>query len=91
MEFREPGLHERPKVNEFYQLTTYRRPVSVEDRVFVAENGGAVLGAVRIEKKDGEQVLRGMYMHPRQVRAGIGSRLLSYIEPSVAIMHRSAD
>lgn len=84
MDCRELGHQERPRVNEFYQLTTYKRPVSGEDRVFVAEEGGTILGAVRIEKKDGVQVLRGMYMHPDHVRSGIGSVLLEHIEPVLA-------
>ena len=84
MEFRELGAGERPRVNEFYQLTTYKRPVSGEDRVFIAENGGSILGAVRVEAKAGVQVLRGMHMHPEHVRTGIGSGLLGYIEPVLA-------
>ena len=80
MKFRELEPEERPKVNAFYRLTTYRRPVSGSDRVFVAEDPDRIYGAVRIEAKDGVQVLRGMYMHPDYVRQGIGRRLLGAIE-----------
>lgn len=81
MEFRELALRERPKVNVFYQLTTYKRPVSGSDRVFVAEDNDIIYGAVRIESMSGVQVLRGMYIHPDHVRTGIGQQLLEEIEP----------
>ena len=84
MKFRELESSERPKVNAFYQLTTYKRPVSGSDRVFVAEDAGMIYGAVRIESADGVQVLRGMYMHPDYVRQGIGRRLLKAIEPPLS-------
>ena len=84
MEFRELQQFERVEVNEFYQLTAYKRPVSASDRVFVAEDSGSIFGAVRIERSDGVQVLRGMYMHPEHVGQGIGSRLLRSIEPVLA-------
>jgi GNAT superfamily N-acetyltransferase len=84
MEYSELNVAERPKVNAFYQLTTYKRPVSGSDRVFVAEEAGSIYGAVRIESLEGVQVLRGMYMHPEHVRKGIGRRLLEAIEPVLA-------
>jgi N-acetylglutamate synthase-like GNAT family acetyltransferase len=84
MKFRELAPSERPKVNAFYQLTTYKRPVSESDRVFVAEDSGMIYGAVRIESTDGVQVLRGMYMHPDYMRQGIGRKLLKAIEPSLS-------
>jgi GNAT superfamily N-acetyltransferase len=84
VEFRELDISERHKVNEFYQRTTYKRPVSGSDRVFVAEKSGSIYGAVRIETFDGVQVLRGMYMHPEHVRKGIGRELLQAIEPVLA-------
>lgn len=84
MKFRELDVDERPKVNAFYQLTTYKRPVSDADRVFVAEQAASLYGAVRIERSEGVQVLRGMYMHPDHVRKGIGRKLLLAIEPVLA-------
>ncbi|EAQ98752.1 GNAT family N-acetyltransferase [Congregibacter litoralis] len=84
MKFGELDPSERPKVNAFYQLTTYKRPVSESDRVFVAEDAGMIYGAVRIESIDGVQVLRGMYMHPDYLRQGIGRRLLKAIEPPLS-------
>ena len=84
MKFRELELSERPKVNAFYQLTKYKRPVSGSDRVFVAEEADMIYGAVRIESADGVQVLRGMYMHPDYVLQGIGRRLLNAIEPPLS-------
>ena len=84
LDFRELPIAERSKVNAFYQLTTYRRPVSGDDRVFVAEDGKSICGAARIESRDGVQVLRGMYLHPDMLRQGIGSNLLAYIAPVLA-------
>jgi|TARA_B110000046_G_scaffold175074_1_gene199449 GNAT superfamily N-acetyltransferase len=83
MKFRELDVSERPKVNAFYQLTTYKRPVSGSDRVFVAEDATMIYGSVRIESLEGVQVLRGMYMHPDHVRKGIGKQLLQAIEPEL--------
>ena len=70
MKFRELGqVSERPKVNAFYQLTTYKRPVAGSDRVFVAEDADYDLRSGTHRKLlDGVQVLRGMYMHPDHVR-----------------------
>ncbi len=82
MKFRELDVSERPKVNAFYQLTTYKRPVSGSDRVFVAEDATMIYGSVRIESLEGVQVLRGMYMHPDHVRKGITKQLLQELEPS---------
>ena len=84
MNYRELRSAERPKINEFYQLTTYKRPVSPSDRVFVAVNDGTFYGAVRIEQSQEVQVLRGMYMHPEHTRKGIGLGLLKAIEPVLA-------
>ena len=84
MKFRELEVEERSKVNKFYQLTNYKRPVSDSDRVFVAEEAASIYGAVRIECSEGVQVLRGMYMHPNYVRKGIGRKLLQALEPVLA-------
>lgn len=84
MIFRELGPSERPKVNAFYQLTAYKRPVSGSDRIFVAEYAGMIYGAARIESSSGVQVLRGMYIHPDHERQGIGQQLLKAIEPALS-------
>lgn len=80
----ELSVDERPRVNEFYKLTAYKRPVSGDDRVFVVEKQGRILGAVRVEAKQGVQVLRGMYLHPDEVRKGLGTSLLQFIEPPLS-------
>ena len=84
MKFRELLPEERVRVSEFYKSTSYKRPVSEHDRVFAAEKSGSIIGAVRIEFREGVQVLRGMYMHPDQIRKCIGSQLLYSIQPSLA-------
>lgn len=84
MIFQELDEAERPRVNAFYQLTTYRRPVAGSDRVFVAIDSEIIYGAVRIESAENIQVLRGMYMHPDHLREGIGAGLLAFIEPVLA-------
>lgn len=84
MNFTELEPSDRPRVNAFYQLTTYKRPVSRSDRVFVAEDADMIYGAARIESVDGVQVLRGMYMSPDYVRQGFGGQLLSAIEPALS-------
>ena len=84
MKFRELPKGERSRVKAFYDLTTYRRPISDLDRVFVAEHGENICGAVRIESREGIQVLRGMYIHPNMTQQGIGTDLLEYIEPALA-------
>jgi predicted N-acetyltransferase YhbS len=84
MNYRELELAEQPKVIDFYQLTTYKRPISPSDRVFVAEDGETLYGAVRIERSQDVQVLRGMYVHPEHIGKGIGSGLLKAIESVLA-------
>lgn len=79
MKCHELGPDEKTRIRQFYELTSYRRPVSADDRVFVAQED-IIYGAVRIESRDSVQVLRGMYMHPEHVRKGIGTQLLFHIE-----------
>ena len=81
MKYRELSSTEKERVNSFYELTSYKQPVSPIDRVFVAESGSEIVGAVRIESLNGVQTLRGMYMHPEYIGKGIGSKLLKFIEP----------
>ena len=83
MQCRELAETERERVNAFYQLTTYKRPVSPNDRVFVVESSNEILGALRIELLNDVQTLRGMYLHPEHLRTGIGTRLLRHVEPTL--------
>ncbi|MEM8563962.1 MAG: GNAT family N-acetyltransferase [Pseudomonadota bacterium] len=84
MNFRELDIAERDKVVAFYELTSYRRPISNSDRVFVADNADRILGVARIEGASGVQVLRGMYIHPDFTRQGIGTRLLKATVPTLS-------
>lgn len=84
MQYRELEIDERAKVDEFYQLTAYRRPVSSEDKVYIAEENSEIYGAVRIELRENVQVLRDMYIHPEHTLKGIGSQLLFSVEPCLS-------
>src|ERR1700720_2194536 len=48
-----------------------------EDAVLLAEHDGNLVGIVRLTTEEGVVVLRGMQVHPRFQRQGIGQRLLT--------------
>ncbi len=72
------------KVNDFYKLTEYKRIIDQEERVFVVESEGSIVGAVCIEKRENINVLRGMYILPELKGKKIGSTLLTFIEPFIS-------
>jgi len=71
------SLEDLPRVRRFYDGWRYRGEVRPEDIVLIAEQDGAIIGAVRLAPEHGTTVLRGMRVQPGSQRQGIGTRLLA--------------
>jgi GNAT superfamily N-acetyltransferase len=63
----------------FYAERRYGGGIRPEDAVLLAEHDGELVGIVRLTAEEGVVVLRGMQVHPRFQRQGIGKRLLATI------------
>jgi N-acetylglutamate synthase-like GNAT family acetyltransferase len=63
-------------VREAYRAWGYRGSIGPNDKVFVAEGDGELLGIVRLAQEDEIYVLRGMQVSPSSQRQGIGTALL---------------
>jgi GNAT superfamily N-acetyltransferase len=59
-----------------YESWGYRGGVQAGDTLFLAEQGGELVGVVRLTLEEGTRMLRGMQVAPHARRRGVGSRLL---------------
>ena len=65
-----------PAVEAMYREWHYRGGVHPEDGLVVADDGGCVVGVVRLTREHGYTMLRGMRLQPEYHRGGIGTRML---------------
>ena len=63
----------------FYAERRYGGGIRPEDGVLLAERDGELVGIVRLAAEGGVVVLRGMQVHPRFQRQGVGKRLLATV------------
>jgi N-acetylglutamate synthase-like GNAT family acetyltransferase len=63
----------------FYAERRYSGGIRPEDAVLLAERDGELVGVVRLAAEEGVVVLRGMQIHPKFQRQGIGGRLLATV------------
>jgi N-acetylglutamate synthase-like GNAT family acetyltransferase len=63
----------------FYAERRYGGGIRPEDAVLLAERDGELVGIVRLTAEEGVVVLRGMQVHPKFQRQGIGKRLLASV------------
>lgn len=70
--------HEIEVVKSFYQESGYSQLLDPTDAFLIAEEGDEIRAALRLCLEDGTLVLRGMRVHPRFLREGIGSELLRF-------------
>ena len=68
--FRLASLAEHPRVQAAYAAWGYRRRVFPDDIVYVAQNGGEFVAAVRRTQEHGLVLLRGMHVAPEYQRTG---------------------
>jgi GNAT superfamily N-acetyltransferase len=64
---------------KFYAERRYGGGIRPEHAVLLAERDGELVGIVRLAAEEGVVVLRGMQVHPRFQRQGIGRRLLATV------------
>ncbi len=65
------------RVRDFYDRMGYHGDVRASDLVLAAEDGGELIGAVRLCEEEGERVLRGMYIRRDHQRSGLGTEMLN--------------
>src|SRR5437660_9648990 len=79
IEIRHATAEDISRVLKFYAERRYGGGIRPEDAVLLAEHDGALIGIVRLTTEEGAVVLRGMQVHPRFQRQGIGKRLLAAV------------
>lgn len=79
LEIRRASARDIPQVQQFYTGRGYGGGIAPSDTVLLAEQGGQLIGVVRLAPEHGTTVLRGMQVHPDHQRQGVGSRLLARI------------
>ena len=67
------------RVLNFYAERRYCGGIRPEDGVLLADHDGELVGIVRLTTEGSVVVLRGMQVHPRLQRQGIGKRLLAAV------------
>jgi GNAT superfamily N-acetyltransferase len=68
-----------PTVAELYREWGYRAAAGPEDTLIVAEDGGELVGVVRLAREHGHVVLRGMRVQAAYQRDGLGTRMLELL------------
>ena len=84
MRIEDARADEFPAIAHFYARQGYTRGVQPGDRVIVAREDGACLGAVRLCAEHGVLVLRGMYVEAGRRGEGVGTALLRAAETAIA-------
>jgi GNAT superfamily N-acetyltransferase len=79
IEVRRATAEDISRARNFYAERRYGGGIRPEDAVLLAERDGELVGIVRLAAENGVVVLRGMQLHPRFQRQGIGKRLLAIV------------
>jgi N-acetylglutamate synthase-like GNAT family acetyltransferase len=79
IEIRHATAEDISRVLNFYAERRYGGGIRPEDSVLLAEHDGELVGIVRLTAEEGVIVLRGMQVHPRFQRQGIGKKLLATV------------
>src|SRR5256714_9930691 len=79
IEVRRAMAEDISRVLKFYAERRYGGGIRPEDAVLLAEHDSELIGIVRLTTEEGVVVLRGMQVHPRFQRQGIGKRLLATV------------
>ena len=79
IEVRRAMAQDISRVVNFYAERRYGGGIRPEDAVLLAERDGELVGIVRLAAEEGVVVLRGMHVHPRFQRQGIGETLLATV------------
>jgi N-acetylglutamate synthase-like GNAT family acetyltransferase len=76
IESRPIGADEREDAIAFLKSQGYARTIGENDRFFISETAGEIVGIVRLAREDGVLVLRGMRVRKDFQRRGVGIQLL---------------
>ena len=78
--FLEPSEHKGAGVR-FYETQGYEGGIAVADIPLGAWEDEELVGLVRLAPEQGLHLLRGMFIHARVQRQGIGTRMLIQLQP----------
>ncbi|MEM7646571.1 MAG: GNAT family N-acetyltransferase, partial [Pseudomonadota bacterium] len=70
-------------IRDFYQDRGYQGGFTAEDQILLALDQEAIAGVVRLCEEEGVFILRGMQVHPRFQRQGLGFRMLRVFEHAI--------
>ena len=90
IEVRRAMAEDISRVLKFYAERHYGGGIRPEDALLLAEHDGELIGIVRLTTEEGVVVLRGMQVHPRFQRQGIGKRLLAAVAQALDAKAASA-
>ena len=79
IEVRRARTEDISRAQSFYAEQRYCGEIRPADAVLLAECDGGLVGIVRLAPEEGVVVLRGMQVHPKFQRQGIGQRLLATV------------
>ena len=79
IEVRRAMTEDISRAANFHAERRYGGGIRPEDSVLLAEHDGELVGIVRLTAEEDVVVLRGMQVHPRFQRQGIGKRLLATV------------
>jgi len=79
IEVRRAMAEDISRAANFYAERRYGGGIPREDSVLLAEHDGELVVIVRLTEEEGVVVLRGMQVHPKFQRQGIGKRLLATV------------
>jgi N-acetylglutamate synthase-like GNAT family acetyltransferase len=85
IEVRRATGEDMSRVLRFYAERRYGGGIGQEDAVLLAECNGELVGVVRLTAEGGVVVLRGMQVHPKFQRQGIGKRLLRNVAQELGV------
>ena len=69
------------EIANFYRSVGYHKQIDDTDQFFFAYQDNKIIAVVRVARKYGEFVLRGLYVEEGMQNRGVGTKMLSFVAP----------